>query len=155
MISDDGILGPYKIMNNPVYQNYPELPQEKNEDPTVWYSGGMFHIVYNHWPSKTSYHFTSADGINDWTYRGIAFKKDETKVFRYTDGTLNDWEFIERPTAYLENGHVTHFNFSVIDVHKGRDGASDNHGSKIVVVPFDGVAFDRDMRKVVEKEQAH
>jgi len=153
MISDDEILGPYKIMSDRVYKNYPELPQERNEDPTVWYSGGMYHIVYNHWPSKTSHHFTSQDGIHNWTYRGIAFKKDETKIFRYTDGTVNDWEFIERPTAYVEDGHVTHFIFSVLDVHKGRDLANDNHGSKIVVVPFDGVAFDGDMRKLVEAEQ--
>lgn len=148
MISDDGILGPYKIMGDRVYKNYPELPQEKNEDPTVWYSGGMYHIVYNHWPSKTSHHFTSVDGIKDWVYRGVAFKKGESKIFKYTDGTINDWEFIERPTAYVdeETGHVTHFIFSVIDVHKGRDRENDNHASKIVVVPFDGKAFDRDMQ---------
>ena len=144
MVSDKGILGPYKIMGNPIYKNYPELPQARNEDPTVWYSGGRYHIVYNHWPSKTSHHFTSEDGINNWIYRGIAFKKGETKIFKYTDGTINDWEFIERPTAYVdeETGHVTHFIFSVIDVHKGKDGGNDNHASKIIVVPFDGEAFD-------------
>ena len=150
MLSEDGILGPYKVMGKPVYSRYPDLPQTRNEDPTVWYSGDMYHIVYNHWPSKTSYHFTSNDGINDWTYRGIAFKKDESKIFRYTDGTVNDWEFIERPTAYVENGHVTHFIFSVIDVHKGNDGGSDNHGSKIVVVPFDGERFDKDMQELAK-----
>jgi hypothetical protein len=153
MISDHNILGPYKIMSERVYKDYPELPQERNEDPTVWYSGGMYHIVYNHWPSKTSHHFTSRDGVHDWTYRGIAFKKDESKIFRYTDGTVNDWEFIERPTAYVEDGHATHFIFSVLDVHKGRDLANDNHASKIVVVPFDGKAFDRDMQKLVRGEQ--
>ncbi|MFG0254716.1 MAG: hypothetical protein ACF787_06410 [Rhodopirellula sp. JB053] len=153
MLSEDGILGPYKIMGDRIYKSYRELPQERNEDPTVWYSGGIYHIVYNHWPTKTSHHFTSADGIHDWTYRGIAFKKDETKIFRSTDGTINDWEFIERPTAYVDEktGHVTHFIFSVIDVHKGGDNGNDNHASKIVVVPFDGEAFDRDMNKLVEK----
>lgn len=152
MVSDKGILGPYKILGESVYKKYPELPQSRNEDPTVWYSGGMYHIVYNHWPTKTSHHFTSKDGINDWKYRGIAFKKDETKIFKYTDGTINDWEFIERPTAYVENGHVTHFIFSVIDVHKGQDGANDNHASKIVVVPFDGIAFDAYMDEVIKSE---
>lgn len=149
MISENGILGPYKIMTDRVYKPYASsLPQTKNEDPTVWYSGGMYHIVYNHWPSKTSHHFSSVDGITDWTYRGIAFKKEETKIFRYPDGTVNDWQFIERPTAYVdeETGHVTHFIFSVIDVGKGQDRANDNHASKIVVVPFDGEAFDRDMQ---------
>jgi len=39
MLSEDGILGPYKIMGDRVYNKYPELPQDRNEDPTVWYSG--------------------------------------------------------------------------------------------------------------------
>lgn len=155
MVSDKGILGPYKIMGDRIYKKYPDLPQTKNEDPTIWYSGGLYHIVYNHWPSKTSHHFTSEDGINDWTYRGIAFKKGETKIFRYTDGTINDWEFIERPTAYVDEktGHVTHFIFSVIDVHKGQDRSNDNHASKIIVVPFDGKAFDKYMNKIVKAEK--
>lgn len=152
MLSENGILGPYKVMGDRVYRAYPELPQTKNEDPTVWYSGGMYHIVYNHWPTKTSHHFTSEDGIHDWIYRGVAFKK-EAMVFKYTDGTVNDWEFVERPTAYVENGHVTHFIFSVIDVGKGQDQANDNHASKIVVVPFDGEAFDRDMQALVAQEK--
>lgn len=113
----------------------------------------MYHIVYNHWPTKTSHHFTSEDGIADWKYRGIAFKKEEFKIFKYTDGTINDWQFVERPTAYVENGHVTHFMFSVIDVKKGQDRGSDNHASKIVVVPFDGVAFDKYMQKLVKEEK--
>lgn len=152
MISEDGILGPYKVMNDRVYKAYPELPQTKNEDPTVWCSGGMYHIVYNHWPTKTSHHFSSSDGITDWIYRGIAFKKDESKIFKYIDGTVNDWQFVERPTAYVDEGtgHVTHFIFSVIDVKKGQDRANDNHASKIVVVPFDGKAFDRDMQTLVK-----
>lgn len=148
MVSDDGILGPYKIMSDRVYKPFPDLPQTKNEDPTIWFSGGVYHIVYNHWPSKVSYHFTSLDGLTDWTYRGIAFHK-EAMVFRYTDGTVNDWTMVERPTAYVEEGHVTHFIFSVIDVAKGEDLPNDNHGSKIVVVPFDGEAFDRDMAGIV------
>lgn len=30
---------------------------------------------------------------------------------------------------------------------------NDNHGSKIVVVPLDGEAFDRDMQQVVAAER--
>jgi hypothetical protein len=43
--------------------------------------------------------------------------------------------------------------FSVIDVKKGQDRGSDNHASKIVVVPFDGVAFDNYMQKLVKEEK--
>ena len=75
-------------------------------------------------------------------------------MFQYTDGAVNDWTFVERPTAYVENGHVTHFIFSVIDLGKGQDRPNDNHGSKIVVVPFDGEAFDRDMQAIVAAEKA-
>jgi len=155
MISEDGILGPYKIVNDRIYRPYPELPQTRNEDPTIWYSGGLYHIVYNHWPSKTSHHFTSEDGLSAWTYRGIAFRKGVDKVFRYPDGTVNDWTFVERMTAHVDedSGHVTHFIFSVIDVGKGQDRGDDNHRSKNVVVPFDGEAFDEDMRKIVEAEK--
>ncbi|GAA3615274.1 glycoside hydrolase family protein [Flavivirga amylovorans] len=154
MISDNGILGPYKIMNDRIYRAYPELPQTRNEDPTIWYSGGMYHIVYNHWPSKTCHHFSSVDGITDWKYRGIAYKKGRDPIFRYTDGTENKWTFIERPTAFVENGHVTHFIFSVIDLGKGQDRPNDNHASKIVVVPFDGEAFDTYMQALLKAEES-
>ncbi|VGO20420.1 glycoside hydrolase family protein [Pontiella sulfatireligans] len=156
MISDDGILGPYKIMNDRVYKPYPELPQTKNEDPTVWHSGGIYHIVYNHWPSKISHHFTSIDGITDWKYRGIAFTKEQNdKVFRYPDGSFDDWIYVERMTACVdeETDHVTHFIFSVLDVKKGWDQGNDNHGSKIVVVPFDGEAFDANMQRIIDAEK--
>jgi len=88
------------------------------------------------------YFFSSIDGIHDWTYQGIFMDKRKDHIFRYADGAVNNWRFIERPMAYVENGHVTHFIFSVLDVIKGEDQADDIHGSKIVVVPFDGKAFD-------------
>lgn len=150
MISEDGVCGPYKIMCGSVYGNNLDIPQtSENEDPTVWYSGGMYHIVYNHWATSTSYHFSSKDGINNWIYRGIAFKKNDPNIFVYSDGTENEWSTIERPTAVMgDDGHVSHFLFSVIDVGKGSDAANDNHGSKIVIVPFDGEAFDAYMEEI-------
>ena len=51
-----------------------------------------------------------------------------------------------------EDGHVTHFHFSVICGGKGDDGAGDRVGSKIVVVPFDGKAFDEYMAEVVAND---
>ncbi len=154
--SEDSVLGPYKVLTKNRYYMHPELAHSYNEDPTMWYSGGLYHTVYNHWPSKISHHFASKDGVNDWVYMGEAFNKAESKIFRYTDGTINDWEFIERPTVYVaESGHPSHFIFSVIDVVKGADKANDNHASKIFVVPFDGEAFDRymsDLYKLKLKE---
>jgi len=85
----------------------------------------------------------SADGVHGWANAGVAY--DPTKPFiRYTDGTVNTWTKIERPGVLIEDGHVTHFTFAAIDVEKEQDGGNDNHGSKIIVVPFDGAAFDAD-----------
>lgn len=151
-ISDKGILGPYKIMSDRIYQDMPGIPQQYMEDPTVWYSGGMYHMVVNHWPTQTEYLFTSQDGIHNWKSRGV-FISPEKNIFRYTDGTQNHWTVIQRPVVFLEKGHPAYFTFSVIDSKKGEDRPDDNHGSKVVVVPFDGKAFDRDMMKLVKSEK--
>jgi len=75
-----------------------------------------------------------------------------TDFVRYKDGTVNHWDKMERPGVLLENGHVTHFTFAVLDVPKDQEKGNDNHGSKIIVVPFDGAALDRDMQKIVKAE---
>ncbi len=151
--SENSVLGPYKLLAKNRYYMHPELAHSYNEDPTMWYSGGLYHTVYNHWPSKISHHFASKDGVNDWVYMGEAFNRAESKIFIYTDGTINDWEFIERPTVYVaEDGHPTHFIFSVIDVGKGADRENDNHASKIFVVPFDGKSFDKYMSKLYKSK---
>lgn len=50
---------------------------------------------------------------------------------------------MERPGVVLENGHPTHITWAVADVDKdNKIPGNSNHGSKIIVVPFDGVAFD-------------
>lgn len=63
---------------------------------------------------------------------------------------MERWYTVQRPTVYVENGKVKAFNFSVIDVHKGKDRGNDNHGSKIMVIPFDSEGFSKyiaDLRK--------
>ena len=144
MIATAGILGPYKLQGRSVYANMPGLPSRNLEDPVVWYSGGMYHIVVNCWSERKAFHLTSHDGIGNWTNRGLAY--DPTTDFvRYTDGTVNHWDKIERPGVLLEKGHVAYFTFAVLDVPKDQERGNDNHGSKVIVVPFDGAKFDRDM----------
>ncbi len=148
-ISKTGILGPYTVQGPSVYPKVTGLPLRNLEDPVVWFSGGLYHIVVNGWSDRKAWHITSVDGINNWTLRGLAY--DPTKDFvRYTDGTVNHWEKIERPGVHLEDGHVTHFTFAVLDVPKNEERGNDTHGSKVIVVPFDGVAFDRDMQKLAK-----
>jgi hypothetical protein len=144
LISKDGILGPYTVQGPSIYPQIPGLPLRYLEDPVVWFSGGLYHIVVNGWSDRKAYHITSPDGIKNWTFRGLAY--DPTKDFvRYTDGTVNHWEKMERPGVLLENGHVTHFTFAVLDVPKDQERGNDTHGSKVLVVPFDGADLDRDL----------
>lgn len=112
----------------------------------IWYSGGLYHVVVNNWSDKRAYHLTSKDGIRNWTYRGVAYDQ-ESDFVRYTGGSVNHWAKLERPGVCIENGHVTALTFAVIDVQKDEERGSDNHGSKIIVVPFDGAAMDRDLRR--------
>jgi hypothetical protein len=144
MISTDGILGPYKLQGNSIYPGMTGLPAKNLEDPVIWFSGGMYHIVVNCWSERKAFHLTSPDGIGNWKNRGLAYDPT-TNFVRYTDGTVNHWDKIERPGVFLVGGHVAYFTFAVLDVPKNQELPNDNHGSKVIVVPFDGAAFDRDM----------
>ena len=138
MISTSGLTGPYKVQGNSVF---PQAYDGSNEDPVIWFSGGQYHIVANWFSARKALHLTSADGITNWKNMGLAY--DPTANFiRYTDGTINHWNNIERPGVLIENGHVTHFTFAVVDVAKSQELGNDTHGSKVIVVPFDGAALD-------------
>ncbi len=146
-ISKEGILGPYTVQGPGVYSTIREMSDMRTlEDPVIWHSGNLYHIVVNDWNPRKAYHLTSVDGIHDWTFRGLAYDPT-TDFLRYTDGTVNHWFKIERPGVLLENGHITHFTFAVLDIPKNQERGNDAHGSKVIVVPFDGEAFDRDLRQ--------
>ena len=156
LISKTGILGPYTVQGPSIYPNVPGLPQHdlgNLEDPVVWFSGGLYHIVVNNWSDRKAYHLTSKNGITDWKYQGLAY--DPTTDFvRYTDGTVNHWNKMERPNVYIEKGHVAAVTLAVIDVPKEQEHGNDNHGSKVIVIPFDGAALDRDLQRAVAASAA-
>jgi hypothetical protein len=145
-ISKDGILGPYKIQGPPVYPQVAGLPLRNLEDPVVWHSGGLYHIVVNGWSDRKAYHITSKDGITGWTLRGLAYDP-RTDFVRYTNGTVNKWDKLERPGVLIENGHVIALTLAVLDVEKKEEQGNDTHGSKVIVIPFDGAALDRDLQR--------
>lgn len=146
LISKTGILGPYVVQGPSIYPTVEGLPLKNLEDPVIWYSGGLYHVVVNGWSDRKAYHITSADGIKDWKFQGLAY--DPTKDFvRYTDGTVNHWNKLERPAVFIEDGHVTAVVLSAIDVPKEQQRGNDNHGSKLLVIPFDGAALDRDLQR--------
>jgi hypothetical protein len=116
------------------------------EDPVIWYSGGQYHVLYDYPGDRVGYHLTSTDGIHNWTDQGLAYDpRYAQQIFSYTDGTVGHWYKMERPNVLVENGLITHVTFAVADVNKDNQiPAGSNHGSKVIVVPFDGVAFDKD-----------
>ena len=71
-------------------------------------------------------------------------------IVRYPDGTVNHWNKAERPSVYIENGHVAAMTLAVIDVEKEQDKGNDGHGSKVIVIPFDGAALDRDLQSTTD-----
>jgi hypothetical protein len=171
-LSTTGICGPYKVQQSsntyPSNQQPPSgLPsiypnRQKHasddtyapsslestyvlaEDPVIWYSGGQYHVLYDYPDDRVGYHLTSTDGIHNWTDQGFAFDPRMSKqLFSTTDGTVNNWFKMERPGVIMENGHITHFTFAVSDVDKNNQiTAGSNHGSKVLVMAFDGVTFD-------------
>lgn len=153
LLSKDGILGPYQAQGPSIYPGIAGLEQRDLEDPVVWFSGGRYHIVVNSWSQRKAYHLTSKDGITGWSLRGLAYDPERDFV-RYTDGTVNRWNKLERPGVVIENGHVVAFTLAVLDVPKDEEKGGDRHGNKIIVLPFDGAALDRDLADVPELPSA-
>jgi len=149
VMDSDQVLGPYKIETNSVLPNLENNDNHDAEDECIWYSGGYYHILFNYWPVQRAYHIMSKDGITNWTSTGLAYQAAQSPPnansnwLRYTDGTVNVWHNMERVGVIVQNGHPTHFTFAVTDVNKNVAGVSQG-GSKILVVPFNGVQFDCD-----------
>ena len=149
IMDSDQALGTYKVETDSVLPNLENNANNNAEDEVIWYSGGYFHVVYNYWNVQRGYHIMSKDGVTNWMSTGLAYQGTQTPAnansnwLRYTDGTVNQWHNMERGGVYQENGHVTHFTFAVTDADKNTSAVNDG-GSKIIVVPFDGVQFDCD-----------
>jgi hypothetical protein len=141
-ISENSILGPYKCQQaNDFTYLATGSPTVNMEDPNIFYSGGKYHVLYNQWSSATAFSYTSTDGIKFTMDKGFAYQP-AANCTRWSDGTVNHWKLLERPFAYIENGHVVAFTFAAINVEKADDKANDQNGSKVIVVPFDGASFD-------------
>jgi hypothetical protein len=173
-LSTTGIMGPYKVQKPTLKYSAAETPaaslpsifpnRQKHttadpnapktventatyaEDPLIWYSGGLYHVVYDYPDDRVGYHLSSPDGIHNWEDRGFAYDPRMAKqLFSNTDGTVVSWTKMERPNVIMENGHITHFTFAVTDVDKGQVTGGSNHGNKVIVMAFDGVSFDAEM----------
>ena len=162
----DTLCGPYKMQKptwtypqanlpnvDSIYPKRTSIPGVSNptygweEDPHIWYSGGIYHVIYSGSQDRVGYHLYSSDGLTNWKDNGYGWSpRDYQKIFCYEgSSTCSQWYKMERPGVVLENGHPTHITWAVADVDKDNQiPAGSNHGSKVIVVPFDGVAFDAD-----------
>jgi hypothetical protein len=162
----DTLCGPYRMQKptwtypaanlpnvDSIYPKRTSIPGVSNptygweEDPHIWYSGGVYHVIYSGSQDRVGYHLYSTDGLTNWKDNGYGWSpRDYQKLFCYEgSSTCNQWYKMERPGVVLENGHPTHITWAVADVDKDNQiPGNSNHGSKVIVVPFDGVAFDAD-----------
>ncbi|HVT09749.1 MAG TPA: glycoside hydrolase family protein, partial [Polyangia bacterium] len=141
----DNLLGPYKdqLANN-FTSTVSGSPTVNMEDPFLFYAGGVYHVMFHQWSSGQAFLYTSQDGIHGWKLDpGVAYDP-ATNMVRYTDGTVNHWPIMERASVYVENGHAVALTFAVLNVQKADDHGNDGNGSKIIVVPFNGRAYDCD-----------
>ena len=116
------------------------------EDPHIWRSGGTYHVIYSGSGDRVGWHVYSPDGLN-WKDNGYAWSpRDYQKIFCYEGTTTcSQWYKMERPGVVLQDGHPTHITWAVSDVDKDNQVLpGTNHGTKVIVVPFDGVTFDND-----------
>jgi hypothetical protein len=112
------------------------------EDPEIWKSGKKYYCSVNNYASKKAIYMTSDDGITNWKYGGAAYSPLNQNMLRYTNGRKNSWFKMECPGVYVENGILKFLMWAVIDTEKETDKGNDNHNNKIIVIPFNGAAFD-------------
>lgn len=135
-----------------IYAKRTSIPNVANpvytwqEDPHIWRSGGVYHVIYSGSGDRVGWHVYSVDGMN-WKDNGYGWSPREyQKIFCYEGtATCTQWYKMERPGVVLQDGHPTHITWAVADVDKDNQVLpGTNHGTKVIVVPFDGVAFDND-----------
>ena len=137
----DSLTGEWTVESTRLWWNVTGMPSENVEDPVIWYSDGLYHCIANKWDAKQAYYLTSKDGLTNWTLQpGTAYTPTQ-QFLEYEDGTENNWTKLERPNVYIEDGTLKAVTFAVIDVEKEQDFGNDSHGSKIIVVPFDGASL--------------
>ena len=145
----DSLEGDWVVQLYGLWWQVEGMPNVNVEDPVIWYADGLYHVVANKWDTKEAFYLTSEDGVTNWVrHSGIAYTPNEN-FLTYEDGTENNWTKLERPNVYIEDGTVKAFTFAVIDVEKEQDLGNDSHGSKIIVVPFNGEGLDEFARSDV------
>lgn len=127
--------GPYEVIGtDPVFSKsrFGEV-----EDPFLWMDEEGYHMLAKDQYGEVGGVFQggilahSDDGEN-WTLdeNPIAY----TKVVKWDDGTERQMGQLERVQGLIQNGHLTHLSFAVMD---GRGGFDDGHNAWNIVVPLE------------------
>ena len=85
----DTLCGPYRMQKptwtypaanlpnvDSIYPKRTSIPGVSNptygweEDPHIWYSGGVYHVIYSGSQDRVGYHLYSADGLTNWKDNG-------------------------------------------------------------------------------------
>ena len=163
----DTLCGPYKMQKptwtypqanlpnvDSIYPKRTSIPGVSNptygweEDPHIWYSGGIYHVIYSGSAGSRRLpplFIRRPHELEGQRVRLVSAGLPEDLLLRGKHAPARQWYKMERPGVVLENGHPTHITWAVADVDKDNQiPAGSNHGSKVIVVPFDGVAFDAD-----------
>ena len=123
----DTLCGPYRMQkptwtyptaNRPtidsIYPRRTSIPGVSNptyaweEDPHIWRSGGIYHVLYSGSGDRVGWHLYSPDGINNWTDGGLSCDpRLYEKIFGYEGSTTHtQWYKMERPGVVLEGGSI-------------------------------------------------
>ncbi len=135
--SDEGILGPYKVLTDVIQKNNTIPKRYRNlnyEDPTIWKDDVQFHCLINGFLDKRAIYLRSPDGIHWECDPGLGYN---TSVTSYENGVKNHWYKLERPHVIQDRfGRATHLSLATLDVPKKEDRANDNHNSKNIILPL-------------------
>ncbi len=104
------------------------------EDPVIWKDDVQCHLIVNDWQGRIAWYQRSKDGVN-WTVEpGEAYQPG---IAVHENGTKEDWCKYELIRILQDShGRAIAANFAVIDYNKRGDLASDDHSSKLIVVPL-------------------
>ena len=103
----DTLCGPYRMQKptwtypqanlpnvDSIYPKRTSIPGVSNptygweEDPHIWYSGGIYHVIYSGSGDRVGYHLYSSDGLTNWKDNGYGWSPREyQKIFCYEGST--------------------------------------------------------------------
>lgn len=133
----DRPLGPYRRLHDEPILYFGATSERYVEDPYVWWAGDHYEMLAKDLTGKITgerhagIHAISADGI-DWALSDPA--KAYSRRVRWSDGTLTEQGYFERPQLLLEHGVPTHLLAATADGPGG--GCNPAHRTWTIVIPL-------------------